>query len=75
MLKMHNFCNFYSIALPDQDFSTIRDSVLFRDNVTHINITISIFNDEIPEADEIFFIQLQSAELESSGVQGRSVCF
>jgi len=60
--------------LPGQDFNPISDSVLFDDNVTTVNITIPIINDEIPEADETFFIQLISTELVSSGVQGWFIC-
>ena len=46
------------------------NSVLIAENATSVNVTISIHNDNIPEADEVFFIQLLSADLETNSPQG-----
>lgn len=45
-------------------------TVLMKENQTSVNISVPIFNDDIPETNEVFFVELVSVELVSSGVQG-----
>ncbi|CAK8694047.1 unnamed protein product [Clavelina lepadiformis] len=57
------------IAIPDGDYKYTESSVLIGENVTSINFTIPVLDDVIPERDEVFFVQLTSVELVSSGVE------
>lgn len=52
-----------SYATPGVDFVPVIDSVDFIQGQTEAKINISIIGDEIPEADEIFMVNLTSVQL------------
>ncbi|XP_039258016.2 adhesion G-protein coupled receptor V1-like isoform X1 [Styela clava] len=56
------------IAIPDRDFSVQQSSFLIHENVTTETFTIPILDDDIPETDEDFYVQLTFVELVPSGV-------
>lgn len=61
---MHRF------AVADLDFRNVTDSVLMAENVTIVDIVIPVYNDVLPETDEVFLVKLIATELVSSGVKG-----
>lgn len=65
----------FRIAVADLDFVNTSDSILIHENVTTSYITIPLIDDVTPEIEEVFFVQLVSAELVSSGVAGWSGLF
>jgi len=60
----------HRFAVADLDFRNVTDSVLMAENVTIVDIVIPVYNDVLPETDEVFLVKLIATELVSSGVKG-----
>ena len=60
----------YSLATAGDDYEADVGQLIFEANQTSANITITIYNDNLPELDESVFIRLISAYLFQEGGSG-----
>ncbi|XP_058512174.1 adhesion G-protein coupled receptor V1 [Ochotona princeps] len=48
--------------LPEEDLSPVRGNIAFPPGEATVLLTLMVFDDQVPENDEVFFIQLKSVE-------------
>ena len=55
------------------DYKQLIETVLMMENQTSANISVPIFDDDVPETNEVLFVELRSVELVSTDFKGKSL--